>query len=431
MDSRSVPLNLLLPPQEPGLSANVRLFQPKSDTLDVLGAQFASAFEDTDTQLIKRKIQNAFLESDEKINHLELNKMFPDLEVPFNKPTSLELAKSINKQNIKRRQLAKVINNGDPEGLMQRASGLLLGVGAGLMDPVGMALGMGIGRGITTAMGKVLLRSGGTLARVIRPITTGLGGRVFEGAVGNTIQELSIGRPLLKQEQVDITTYDTLTQAIGAGIAFPVLARGSRNIFKFISRGNDATLKATKTYGLAESQFENGKRLNTEPYVNAEMKKELPKMKEDLKNARDSGSIEELRLDLESAVKSGDKGKAKDLKALIATVKELEDLVEMAESVETPDRSFEAKKANDITEDLYYDKEVMDGFNDRADTLIPVDRKIEFEERTAVFEEEFTNFEDQGDLSPAVKKAFDEARVELSQIETLDQIAKEATFCLR
>ena len=161
------------------------------------------------------------------------------------------------------------------------------------------------------------------------------------------------------------------------------------------------------------------------------MKKELPKMKEDLKNARDSGSIEELRLDLESAVKSGDKGKAKDLKALIATVKELEDLVEMAESVETPDRSFEAKKANDITEDLYYDKEVMDGFNDRADTLIPVDRKIEFEERTAVFEEEFTNFEDQGDLSPAVKKAFDEARVELSQIETLDQIAKEATFCLR
>ena len=110
---------------------------------------------------------------------------------------------------------------------------------------------------------------------------------------------------------------------------------------------------------------------------------------------------------------------------------ELEDLVEMAESVDTPDRSFEAKKANDITEDLYYDKEVMDGFNDRADTLIPVDRKIEFEERTAVFEEEFTNFEDQGDLSPAVKKAFDEARVELSQIETLDQIAKEATLCLR
>ena len=205
MDSRSVPLNLLLPPQEPGLSANVRLFQPKSEILDVLGAQFVSAFEDTDTQLIKRKIQNAFLESDDKVNHLELNKMFPDLEVPFNKPTSLELAKSINKQNMKRRQLAKVIANGDPEGLMQRASGLLLGVGAGLMDPVGMALGMGIGRGITTLMGKVLLRSGGTLARVIRPITKGLGGRVFEGAVGNTIQELSIGRPLLKQEQVDIS----------------------------------------------------------------------------------------------------------------------------------------------------------------------------------------------------------------------------------
>ena len=420
------PLNILLPDRDPqpeisGLFGS----RQESSTLDVLKAQVELPFIDIDTRLVFRAAKRFFSgDADDITDHRELNKMFPELDIPFNKPLSLEVAQEMSDIDVQRKGLQRIIQNGDPDSYLQQASGLALGIGVNILDPVGMALGMGIGRGLMAVMGKVVMR-GGKAAKFLKPASRGLGGRVFEGAAGNAIQEMVVGRTLLKQEKVDVDTYNNLTFAIGAGILFPLGGAA----FKFLRSGKNAIAKTNKVAALAESQMENGKRVHTEPYIRAELAKELQELEDNLTNMK---RTREEALAAEAGIE-GDKTFIRSVEEIDQDILELQEMVELArESAKAPlDRAEEARKANSPEEDIYFDKEA-------EDLLVSGEREPFIAERSKEFEDSFKEINDQideleasGESNTFVKKSLDEAKAVRDNADNFDRMARMATDCVR
>lgn len=403
------------------------LIEKESSTLDVLGATFALSQTQGAAPAIGRLAERTLADQGEIFQPKELNELYPNMAVPFNKPMGTNRAKLLFEQNNKVRDLQKVINQGDPDNFLLEAGKFVVGMGAGMMDPVGMAIGMATGAGIMKVLGGSMLRGGvaskvlrtGTLtaAQKLEGVAAGkslssiatmqaeksLAARAFEGGLGNLIEDVSVTQPLLREEQADMNTYNDLATSVAAGVLFPVGLGGAKKMFKFLRFGKNADLKTEKAVILAERQMENGQDVNIKPYVDAEMHSELPDLKEELELARAS----------DDAVK----------------VAELEEIVDEIENTPVPDRAKEAELANSESARMARGDEIDDEFA-RGEIE-------EFQDYETNFTEDFDDLHSQLDeLDDAYFDAdeldgINAARKDVVNIQREDEMAKAVSFCVR
>jgi len=230
----------------------------KTGADQIFQLSFAQAYQDSELGSIYKAVRNKFTErSDDITDHHALNKEFPDLEVPFNVPTSRALAEQIDSDNRRRRTVQKTIAEGGESTLNSVASigGSILGTA---IDPKGVPSGLQVGAGVS----KVL----GTAAKMSR-------GAVFareaaEGVVGNVAAEALIINPVARSEKRDIDTYDSLTNAVIGAVAFPVLKQGLGKTIDILGKfKNGAGLE--KGFDVGEQQLQAGKSVELNDYADS------------------------------------------------------------------------------------------------------------------------------------------------------------------
>jgi len=229
-------------------------FQPlqkKSTLSDVVSAQFELGLKTAETGSIMKMIDLEKAErTDDVTDPLTLNKMFPDVDVSFNEPTSLAKAELINKNAQERRRLQHVIANGD-DSFTTTALGMAAGFAAQMIDPIGIAAGIATagvakGAGIYKAMAKTYLGRS-VLAR-----------NIAEGVVGNVVSEAAFVIPGQIANREDINAYENITNAVVGGMAFPVVAAAARKAFGYIKNFNSSE-QFEKTFAMTEARMEAGK----------------------------------------------------------------------------------------------------------------------------------------------------------------------------
>jgi len=399
----SLPLNILVrnDEQTDKPPSAFRPFDKRPNTLEVLGASYALAFEDTYTQIMLRKAKNFFGEEDTDIvDQKELNKMFPEIEVPFNKPTSLSLAKDLSLQARKRRELQKVISEGSDGSTLMSIAQFGMGMGAQFVDPVGMAIGLSIGAGMGRIVGKAILGTGISRAAKLRVLKGAVPTALFNG-VGNVIEEVGISTPLLRQEQKDVNVWQNAAFAFGAGVGFTAVGR-TWGHFKKRKMEN----AAAKAVVLAEAQMENGNRLHVEPLMEAELSADAPKIRQELDEARRANQPEEV-------------------------ITELENDLRTAEDAVMPDRATEAQKANNPDQSLAYDQKAVDDLKQGEIDLFEADRGKEFESQFDDIRDTINDLKAREDISPELEKVFKDVETELNQLDQVDEMARIATSCVR
>jgi len=195
--------------------------------------------------LLERKLERNRLEAknEDKIDPIELNSMFPGMEVPFGKPTSLSVAQYVADYQYER-QLRKVRISQGPQGYS--AFGLSFGAGmlAHATDPIELAAGLIMGKGINM-MAKAW--------KVTRPLTGYAAGtwQRFAVATGENIAGEALIEPFLaqgmKQEQLEYTSYDAMQSIIGGGLGGSFLELGLGKMGNFYrnykAKGADLTTK--------------------------------------------------------------------------------------------------------------------------------------------------------------------------------------------
>jgi hypothetical protein len=136
----------------------------------------------------------------------ELNKMFPELEVPFGEPTKLSVAQGIAQRNYERKVLQQKLAAGDFTAPLAFAS-----IAAGsVLDPVNLALDAVVGFGV----GKIAQTL--NVARRVEALGK-FGSSVVYNSVGNIPQEWMIAN-LNEEEQRAYSADEIVTNSvIGAG----------------------------------------------------------------------------------------------------------------------------------------------------------------------------------------------------------------------
>jgi len=231
--------------------------KPRTSLGEVARLRFTQAFEDAETMSIVRGVTDFINNNsnDDKVDHFELNEKYPDLEVPFNEPTSLEVAEDIYERQVIRREREEKIRNGDPESNLQKGVEFASSIAGNIIDPVGIATGVVIGAGVGKVLGSALSK--------------GLGGRVVEGIAGNAISEFGIINPLSKAEQRDVDTTQSLINSVAGGTLIPVGFKAigkSSQLLKKLAGFKDGHSKAALQ---VKEQLEAGKQADIQPLVKA------------------------------------------------------------------------------------------------------------------------------------------------------------------
>lgn len=373
------------------------LVEPESSLVDVAQASLAEGILSGETSSIYRSIKLAMTSREDDVtDHHELNKMFPQIDVPFNEPTSMAKAQEIARRSDDRRLLQETIQNGGDSTFVKAVS-----FGANLipqaLDPVGLAAGMAVGAGLTKVMG--FLGEGTKLATTITK--PGIAREIVEGVAGNVLTELAVVQPTTRMERQDIDTYESLTNAAAAGIVFPAVIGAGKGLFSALKRGINAPDKMAKGAALAEAQMQTGKRVEVTDYATASAKNELPDLKEELANQGDNADPE--------------------LKAHIEEVESMPDV----------DRAAVAEKANSKQAELYHDPEVEARYDETLRSLEEPDVhkmiRDSFEETNL----ELKQLESEGNFSEAELEDLKLLRQDFANIDKVDEMFKAAVHCMR
>lgn len=394
-----IPLDTMLPPDTQGGP----LIERQSTLGEVAQASFLEGINSAETSSIVRTIKLGMMSrQDDIMDHNELNKKFPEIDVPFNQPTSLSAAEEMAKRARERKLRQKIIAEGDQDSVAHSVVSFGANMIPQALDPVGIAAGLVLGGGITKTMG-FLSKSGKVGAQLARvPFAS----RVAEGVAGNLLAEAVFVQPASRMEQADVDTYESLTNAVVGGIAFPVVLGAAGKTIDFLKGGKRGVDKMTKAHTLAESQAQLGKKVNLEDYATAEKKAELPEMRDRLETLR-----EQEPESPEIAIMERD----------ISDIEKLPD----------PDRAQVAERANSPEEDLYFDPIARQKFDDAERGLEQTDFSTERREKFDFAQEQIKELEAEGEFSPADLKEIEQVRAEFAQIDKINELTKAATVCLR
>jgi len=432
-------------------------FRKESSTMEVLGATFSRTFIDSATPLVTRKIRRELDADTNIIQPDDLNERYPGMPQPFNEPMSLSVADSLASTQRRRKQLDDIIGNGDPDSAIQNYGGFVVSLGVHIMDPVGMAVGGVIGKGLGWVASKALARGGaGAITKTLGGLRqTKLSGQVTEGAIGGAAEELGLAQPLLNEEQQDEMTTTELALSVAAGGLFPVglngLGRTAKSTFNFLKGGKRGAEKVTNSLHAVEGQLENGKRVDTEDYVNAEMQKELPELEKELEAARKEADTPLPRDAVETDLADGPqksakkaakktakkktkktaKKKTKKTAKKAAKVKELEERVETARNAPTPDRVESVRRHNSRESDLNYDPDIAETVKTNLDNpLLPEDITPELTRQFTELDERVSRIDIES-LPEEIRIELDGARAEFNKVETVDKAFNAAENCVR
>jgi DNA primase len=250
-------------------------------------------------------------------------------------------------------------------------------------------------------------------------------------------------------------TTTELALSVAAGGLFPVglngLGRTAKSTFNFLKGGKRGAEKVTNSLHAVEGQLENGKRVDTEDYVNAEMQKELPELEKELEAARKEADMplprDAVETDLadgpqksakKAAKKTAKKKKKKTAKKKTkktakkaAKVKELEERVETARNAPTPDRVESVRRHNSRESDLNYDPDIAETVKTNLDNpLLPEDITPELTRQFTELDERVSRMDIES-LPEEIRIELDGARAEFNKVETVDKAFNAAENCVR
>lgn len=290
-----------------------------------LAATFALGVERTPVNSILRGMENAYTRSkdSEKIEPDELNKMFPALEGKFNQPENIEYARLINERHRRTKSAQDIIERGE-DSFAEEATMFVTSMVPDALDPINVALGAVTGLGI----GKVVSKALGSSITGVKK----LGTDIAENVVSNLVTEFGITNPVLDQELKDYSTEQSLVNAVGAGVAFPILAAPVKAIFKHFS-GNGKLDNLTKS---ADQQLAMGKRVEMTESIEAIQHQEKLQTLDEMETLGIEGQEKQQLMQMETNL---------------------------------PDRTSVSEQANSRQADLYFDKEIEQYHNPQTAAL--------------------------------------------------------------
>ncbi len=182
---------------------------------EVAAASIESGWKAAETSSLIKATETFFAErKDDITDHKELNRKFPEIEVPFTEPTSLAKAEVIARHARERRELRNIIAHGQ-DTFTNDVIGFAGSMVGSMIDPIGIASGAALHFGLGKVMGKTLLQQiGKSTGKTILK-------EAGEGALGNLITEAAIVIPASIQDREDINAYNNVRNAIVGGMAFP------------------------------------------------------------------------------------------------------------------------------------------------------------------------------------------------------------------
>jgi hypothetical protein len=176
-----------------------------------------------------------------KLDPEELNRRFPHVEVPFDKPTSFLVANELNERAKEKQKLMRIITNeGKDDGT---AISLLGGIAAHAIDPVEAGADILLTLG-TAGIGAVLTKSAqagkfGAKSQAVLKATkraaemNQLSKNMIEGVAANAaLEPFFVESSKTMQEKYEFT--DMAISILGGGVAFPAAAYGTAKAFRGI-----------------------------------------------------------------------------------------------------------------------------------------------------------------------------------------------------
>lgn len=390
---------------------NDSLFKRQSTLPEVAKASFKQGMDFAETSSIGRMVGLKISENEDDItDHHELNKRFPQIEVPFNKPTSLEMAHQMAKNADIRRERANIISNGDPDSVAHSVISFGANMIPQALDPVGIAAGIFIGGGISKATG--MFKSMKSAAQV--SFKAKMAKRMTEGVIGNVASEVLIVNPATRQEQADVDTFQSVSNAVIGGLAFPLILGSIGKGIEMIKGGPKGADILTKTGTLSESQMQMGKKVDVTDYLNAERIALLDKHKAELESMQKSGL-----------------GKGASAERVAKKIEDLETEIKATEEIPVQDREKIAEKANSPEEDLYHDPKAVDAIAEGQRNLDTEDVTQAFKKRMEESETLIQTLKKEGVLDEADVKELEAIKADLDSVDKIDEMMKAATVCLR
>lgn len=393
-----------VPLEIPSHNGQVIDFSKPPSVLESLGASAVLGWDSSTIGTISRKIgREAELlhDNSDVLSPDELNQKYPDMETPFNEPTSSMKAKLLHEETRRRYQLNKIANGQRDSTLMDIGNtGVQLGMN--LIDPVGLAMGFGVEVAATKVLAKTVF-SGASVAEKVAKMSLWqrTAKEVAEGVAGNLMEEALVAAPLTKQEQADYDATQAITFAVGAGFAFPAL-KGAMEKTVGLFRKNPAV--GEKAMNLAQQQAEAGMRVDVSLLERQAKVDEIPNIKNQIDELRAKETLE-----------------PEEVTRLSNLEKDLEDY----SSLEIPDSKQATLDANDPKNDMFYDPEDDFIVNDSQDPLMG--ERDSFNQRLdTVVEDHAPAFEGLDEKNP-LKEFVDSRKKEL---EDYDQAIKSMITCI-
>jgi len=324
---------------------------------EVAQSSFQLSWKQAETSSVVRAIQNSAAAKDDDItDHKTLNEEYR-LPVPLNEPMSRSKFDRLVEEDIERKELQTIIQNGSGSKLETVVS-FGSSMAAQIVDPIGIASGAITG----TLAAKVMAKG----ALGLKAAKAGLGQRIVEGVAGNLIAEAAFVIPTSKQEQQDIDTYQNLQNAIYGGVGFPAAIAGLKLGFK----------KTAQLFNLAEQRINAGKK----PFGTA--------IEMEAVTGADRKNLTERRAELSTRAEG-----LPDGDELFEVKKEIDEIDESLTRLDDSMKDEVAlrEEANSRQQDMYYDQEVRtDAENFRENPIEPTikervdvefDRQIEGTDR--------------------------------------------------
>lgn len=207
-----------------------------------------------------------------KLSPEELNQKFPDMEVPFDAPTSLTVATYKAERQKERRHLQYLANKG--AGTIGSFVGNVIG---SLADPVNFGLNYALGLGTQSllaraggARGFTQIRNAALARSATESVPTALAREGAEGFIGSVATE-PLSYVAGKKESLDYTVGDAATNILVGTFAFPIGMAGVKSLVK-LPRAvknmiNTDIGSVEKALNLARVQLENDKRINVDAII--------------------------------------------------------------------------------------------------------------------------------------------------------------------
>lgn len=393
-------------------------FSKPPSTMESLGASFVLGWKNSAfgmvSSKVKREIELAGDDSD-VMQPDELNEKYPYMGTPFAQPTSAKKAELLAKKAREDQQLSKIAN-GHRESTMLEIGKFGAQLGANIIDPIGIAAGIGVGAGMTrvlaqSAIGARLTGAVGSAKRAAEvaknakrlkniEMTSNTLRNMAEGVTGNLLEEALVVAPLSQEEQQDYDAYEAVAYAVGAGIAMPAVMGGMAKTFDYIKRNPENMDKAMY---LAQQQAEQGKRVDLTEVERVAKQETLPKLEAELADMELRGTW----------------------KTQPEKYQELGKEIEEIKAMKPADNAETIRKANSAESDLLYRPE-FERLNELDDEPIVRESEAFMEDIDTKLEETRQAFNLE-DSDPLIANA----RKEVEDLELNDQAIKQLIACER